>query len=53
MIDRHYPERRLGPARRETLERLAPPKARRGLPTFDASVAELLDATDEGGGGDA
>ena len=43
MIAAHYPFRSWMPLDRDTLERLMRRKAERGLPTFDACVAELLD----------
>lgn len=50
MIAEHYPLRSWVPLDRETVERLAARKAARGLPTFEATVAELLDgAAGEGG----
>ena len=54
MIDNHYPEGAWVRVADETLSRLRRRKARRGSATFDATVAELLDATDdEIGRGDA
>jgi hypothetical protein len=42
-IDAHYPNRGWIAVDRETLARLARRKATRGQPTFDATIAELLD----------
>jgi Family of unknown function (DUF6084) len=46
MIAEHYPFRSWIPLHTETVERLARRKAERGLPTFDATAAELLDEGD-------
>lgn len=43
MIDAHYPFRRWIGLDPRTVERLARRRAERGLPTFDATVEELLD----------
>jgi Family of unknown function (DUF6084) len=43
MIEAHYPFRGWVPVHTETLERLRVRKAERGLPTFDATIEELLD----------
>ena len=42
MIDAYYPHRGWVPLERETLEDLRRERARRGLPTFDATLAQLL-----------
>jgi len=42
-VDAVYPYRAWVPLDRETLERLRRRKAERGLPTFDATLTELLD----------
>jgi hypothetical protein len=42
-IDAHYPHRAWVPVDRETLARLASLRAARARPTFDATIAELLD----------
>ena len=42
MIDRHYPGSGWIRVHEDTLRRLQLRKAERGLPTFDAAVAELL-----------
>jgi Family of unknown function (DUF6084) len=48
MIDSYYPDRGWIPLERETLEALRRERARRGLPTFDATMAKLLeDAADD------
>jgi hypothetical protein len=43
LIDEHYPGTGWVPVHRDTLAELAREKARRGLPTFDALVAALLE----------
>jgi Family of unknown function (DUF6084) len=45
-VDAVYPYRAWVPLDRETLERLRRRKAERGLPTFEATLAELLDEVD-------
>ena len=47
LIDHYYPGRGWIGLRSDTLDALAREKARRGLPTFDACVAELLDESGE------
>ena len=42
LIDHYYPSSAWLPLHRDTLDALAREKARRGLPTFDACVRELL-----------
>jgi hypothetical protein len=51
MIVEHYPHRSWVPLDRRTVDRLIELKARRGLPTFDAAVEELLGAADDLGEG--
>ena len=43
MIASHYPYRAWIPVHTETLAEAGSPKAERGLPTFDATAAKLLD----------
>jgi hypothetical protein len=43
MIEAHYPYRGWVPVHVDTLDRLRARKAERGLPTFDATIEELLD----------
>jgi hypothetical protein len=47
MIDAYYPNRGWVPLERETLEALRRERVRRGLPTFDATLAELLEEAGE------
>ena len=47
MIVEHYPHRSWVPLDRRTVDRLVELKARRGLPTFDAAVEELLATADD------
>jgi Family of unknown function (DUF6084) len=42
-IDAHFPHRAWVPVDRETLARIARLRAARGRPTFDATIADLLD----------
>jgi hypothetical protein len=48
MIDAYYPNRGWVPLQRDTLEALRSERARRGLPTFDATLAELLKEAGDG-----
>jgi hypothetical protein len=47
MIDSYYPDRGWLPLQRQTLEALRRRKVERGLPTYEAAVAELLGETGE------
>lgn len=49
MIAAHYPHRSWIPADRETVARLERLKVERGLPTFDAALAALLDGLEDQG----